>query len=230
MCPWTQFEPATVNFCEEMLCSWIRCPADTWSNLIYIVVGFIGLSWFFKDGEKAKITNVGFIVSAMCVGIGSFLFHMTRTFWGEFLDVGSMFLFSSIFIAANTNRLWPKINRGLIYTLSMLASLGILWKWHPIGINLFIVHVVIFLSLELVWAFRNSSRWATARSCWEFYRPLAFMGIFFFTSLAIWGLDITGVVCNPSLHWISGHAVWHLTNCWCFLWGYKFYLNAERNS
>ena len=38
-CPWSGFTPPNVDWCEEELCAWIVNPADTWSNLAYVVLG-----------------------------------------------------------------------------------------------------------------------------------------------------------------------------------------------
>ena len=38
-CPWSGWTPPNVDWCEEELCGWIVNPADTWSNLAYIVFG-----------------------------------------------------------------------------------------------------------------------------------------------------------------------------------------------
>ena len=39
-CPWDQFEPTTRHFCEAELCQWVTKPAESWSNIGFIIVGF----------------------------------------------------------------------------------------------------------------------------------------------------------------------------------------------
>jgi hypothetical protein len=47
------------------------------------------------------------------------------------------------------------------------------------------------------------------------FRPfLQALGIFL-CSFAIWVTDITGLLCDPDNHLITGHAIWHVLNAVC---------------
>jgi len=39
-CPWDSWAPASVRFCEEQLCAWVTQPANTYSNVFFLVAGF----------------------------------------------------------------------------------------------------------------------------------------------------------------------------------------------
>ena len=54
-CPWSElshFAPPNVKWCEAQVCGWIVEPANTWSNLAYILLGAL-LLW-----RAAGSTNV----------------------------------------------------------------------------------------------------------------------------------------------------------------------------
>ena len=223
-CFWSQFEPATVTFCEPArTCEVFQTLANTYSNAVYILVGIILI--FLAVKEKPRFGLWGFPISAICVGIGSWLFHMTGTFWGEVLDVESMYLFSSLLIAFNAQRLWglSTFGTGVTYAVSVLTSLAVLLTWHPIGVNLFVGHVVLFLSLEIaIWL-----KWRRVFSLVELYKymPLLYLGIFFGAAWGVWWLDILKVWCPSWSHYFNGHTAWHFLNCVCFYWAYRFYQN-----
>ena len=44
----------------------------------------------------------------------------------------------------------------------------------------------------------------------------------FGVSYAIWWLDRLGVICDPTNHLVTGHAVWHLLGAASFLFWYRF--------
>ena len=43
MCPWSDYAPATIAFCERRLCAWIVEPSNAWSNVAYVLVGLLSL-------------------------------------------------------------------------------------------------------------------------------------------------------------------------------------------
>ena len=75
-CPWDALEPAAMHFCERELCGWITQPANTWSNLAYIIVGAWLIRLAFREGHR-PLAAIGLI--EILIGIGSFFFHMSST-------------------------------------------------------------------------------------------------------------------------------------------------------
>ena len=47
--------------------------------------------------------------------------------------------------------------------------------------------------------------------------------IIFLTSYGFWLLDIHRIACDPDNHYVSGHALWHLINSFCFWTLYRHY-------
>src|SRR5690349_14162358 len=96
-CPWSDFMPANLRFCEARLCGWVTEPANTWSNVGFFIVGAIVLSDARRNGRLIA-GSLGLI--AVLTGIGSTAFHGTSTFAGQALDQSAMFLESGFFVTA----------------------------------------------------------------------------------------------------------------------------------
>ncbi len=214
-CPWDGFDPAVLEFCEAMVCGWIRQPANTWSNLAYVIAGIVVLR--HRDEKvPAAVKSIG--VAAILVGIMSFVYHASMTFFGEVLDFGSMFLFSSTLVTLNLLRLrlirsehWLRLHLSLI-----LFSLAMLVFFRTIGKEIFGIQIAAAILME-AYMFKTSKQKIV-------YLPYM-LGIgFFFLSYAAWLLDYHKIVCDPHNHWLQGHAAWHILNSTAFVFAYRFYV------
>ena len=97
-CPWDGHEPAALHWCERELCAWIEQPANTWSNLAYVIVGVV--IWRRAQREhKRPLAAIGAI--EVLIAFGSFYFHASSTYLGEVMDVSAMFLFSGYWLVFN---------------------------------------------------------------------------------------------------------------------------------
>jgi hypothetical protein len=214
-CPWEAFRPAILHFCEAELCAWIKTPANAFSSLAYVAVGAFVL---FKEKRQA-ITAVRILgIVGIMVGITSFLYHSSMTFFAEVMDLGSMFLLSSTALLLNLIRLnWMRLEKwaaayGALISFSVLVII-----FTPVrGIDVFAVQLVVMGLLELKLLLRDGYKKTS-----YFYWLLA-VGAFF-VSYAIWLLDYHRVVCSPDNHFLQGHAFWHIINSSAFLLGYRFY-------
>ena len=101
-CVWDDFEPAAVQFCEREQCAFIEQPANTWSNLTYIVIGVIICRVAPREG-RTSLAALGVI--SIVLGLGSIFFHGSSTHIGEVIDVGAMYLLSSYVLVLNWRRL-----------------------------------------------------------------------------------------------------------------------------
>jgi hypothetical protein len=213
-CPWSDWQPATIKFCENLLCSWITQPANTWSNLAYILVGILTYRLAERQGHS-QLNYIG--VMAVLVGLGSFFFHASSTFAGEVADVGAMFLFANYVLICNWRRWrgvdWERMNRwytGLM-AISMLLLLTLRW----VGILLFALLITVagLIEIRLYWRDRGQVD----------YRPLAKLCGLFAAAFLLWSLDRRGILCDPDNHILQGHAAWHIINSFCFYQLYRFY-------
>jgi hypothetical protein len=221
-CPWSRFEPGTIEFCERRLCAWIVEPSNTWSNLAYIAVG-VYLLWVCRHDRRNALTAVG--VTGVLVGIGSSIFHGTGTFFGEVLDVSAMYLISGLFVTFNVKRLLGWDDRKLIqlYVALSAASIALLIATKYSGIPVFALQLVAAGVMEIK-LFRRHRRERRPDS----YRPMTYLIIAFAVAFTFWRLDISGRLCDPDNHILTGHAAWHISNSLCLLFFYRFHRQFQR--
>jgi len=212
-CPWSGFEPATITFCERIVCGWITQPSNTWSNLAFIIVGIL-LVRMARREEQPKLILVGY--SSIFLGFGSGLFHMTSAFVFEIFDLLGMFLISGLMLCLNLERLLS-LRIQTVYSLFIAmtrASVLAMLLWKPAGIPIFAIQIAAAMTVEMLLHIR--------RDAIQYRYFMAMAGSFAF-AFAIWTADITGYICDPDNHFITGHAVWHVLNSVAIFFIYKFY-------
>lgn len=224
ICPWSEFRPTHVAFCEERLCAWIREPANTWSNLAYLVVG-VGLVAHALRMRRFSLVSVG--VTAVLVAAGSAVFHASATFFGEVLDVFAMMLFALVLLTQNAARLrgWSGTRTNAAFAVGAIASLGLLLGVRDVGIFLFALTVIAAFALEV--RLVRTRGWLPG-----VHVELVRMVGAFAVAWAVWWLDFLRVapVCVPERHVVTGHAVWHVVNASCFVFLYRFLVKVPDRS
>jgi len=219
-CPWSGFEPAAITFCEADACAWITQPANTWSNLAYIVVGAWLIRLALREGHRS-LAAIGAI--EVLIGIGSFFFHMSGTHIGEVVDVGAMYLLSSYVLVENSARYRARLGRPLApstgpaaFVVLVLASIVAIAVFKgEVGVVLFSIQVTLAGHLEV----RMRRRFRDPVD----YRPLVKLLVCFSIAWGFWWLDLLRIHCNPDNHWLQFHAIWHLFNSAVFVFLYRFY-------
>lgn len=208
-CPWSGYEPGTIRFCEERLCSWVVEPSNAFSNIGYVIVGVLVLATLARS--RAPMIVIG--VSSILIGLGSFAFHGTGTRVGELLDVSPMYLLSGLAIVCAARRLRPMSDVTFVTAHAgiVLVSVGLMIGLHNNGIFMFAAQFATAIGLELYLFVTNrrapSYRWQKA------------MIATFLTAFAIWNADKWDVLCDPHNHVVTGHAVWHVltaVSIYCF--------------
>lgn len=214
MCPWDALTPGTVRFCEARLCGWVAEPANTWSSLGYVLVGL----WLLLQARRTQDSRlVAVAVAEIVIGLGSVLFHGTGALIGEFVDQVGMFLLSCLILtyAWGHARGFAPARVTALYAAAVVASSLAIVVYAPLGIPLFGLQLAAGLLWELGHRQRSHHR--------PQYRPLVQGILIFLVAFAIWVTDITGVLCDPDNHWLTGHAVWHLLNALSIERIYRFY-------
>ena len=210
--PWFGWTPATMHFCEALTSGPLAQPANAISSLAFVAVGL----YLFRTVHKKDVFLL-FPISAVLVGITSFLYHASWTFFFQVLDVSSMFMLSCLLLSFNAWRLGllPRRRLPLVYALLVLVSIAlmILIK-RKSGEYIFGVEVAVVAAAEAVLAGRKSG------TRYEFF--IWSLGIFL-AAFGIWLLDVHEIVCAPQNHWLQGHAVWHVLNAFCFYTLHRFY-------
>jgi hypothetical protein len=227
---WTDYAPATCLsthcFCEiPRNGAFVLQPANSWSSFGFVIIG-IWIALTARSGAEPRATAfigypaIWFGLTAIVIGVGSFLLHATLTLWGQFYDNLGMYL-TSAFLIAYAVRRWrgwgemPVI--ALYFTLcailvAFLVMIPETRRW------LFAVVLIGGIILEL--GFARAQR-PCIKARWFGY-GIALQA----TAFAIWILDLNGTWCNgPSL--FQGHAIWHLLNA-CALGCNYLYYRSER--
>lgn len=218
-----------LEYCEALRDAWIRQPANSWSNLAFIAVGWAialgrpGSGPFFRG----PFYPVSFAMLAVFLGVGSFAFHASTTVFGWYLDAGSMFLFSSYMLAYALVRLWKLGTTAFagFFVLGLAVSVyfngaGLMFPGRIDGGSMIFGLLLVLASIVETYLirFRRTAidgRWA-----------LAFMATFAL-SIFIWSKSRTGGPwCDPG-SLLQGHAVWHILDAACVWFIYRFYRSEK---
>lgn len=207
-CPWysiTESQGApNIKWCEETLCQWISEPANTWSNLGYLIAAVVITYLSFKNKQNFKLKLFGPIVFFM--GAMSFFFHMSNFYSSQILDFVGMFLFIGWILGLNLIRLNKMSDSKLIpfnllfgAFLTGLVHLMYLWELKFQGIVL-LAGVLIIITEILAYKKRPTElKW--------FIVSIILLIVAFGFSLA----DASRFWCSPEEHGLfsQGHALWH---------------------
>lgn len=213
--PWRRFAPATVKYRERNLDAWVRQPANAWSNLAYVIVGM----WLWTQPSARQSSILALIpITAILVGIGSFLYHASFSLVFQVVDLGAMYLFSCLFIAFNLWRLFSlsaPVFYGLYLGLFIISLVAFLRLRGRSGFLIFIVHVLIVVVLEALngWLGQGTAD----------YAPFIWMLATLAVAWGIWILDYKGLLFDPDNHLVQGHALWHVISSFCFILAYRYY-------
>lgn len=214
-CPWSGWAPPDIQHCEENLCGWIAAPADTWSNLAYVVAGL--LLWRSLRAERGAVR--WFPAVAAVIGLTSFAFHASFTAAFQFLDYVGMFLFVGAIGAVNLERAgWLAPERGAaalwaIALASVGAFAGVRWAGLPVQ-PIILVEAAALLALEL--------RLGLASRGADFRPLLATLGLLG-AGAGFWIADYSRSWCDPADHVFQAHAAWHLVTAAALVTAFAFY-------
>lgn len=218
---WDDWAPATCLpdhcFCERVHDGLMRQPSNAWSSLGFCVAALVIASEQLRRPAKAltHAEAICFAVAVFLVGVTSFFYHASLSFFGQWLDVQSMYLLAMLAVAVNVDALRPgKPRRFWATYLGSNVVLGVLLLLVP-AVRRYAFGLALggILVLEVVLRRQKLRDW-----------PLAMLGGSAgvqAVAFGIWGLDLSHTVCDPDFA-LQGHAVWHLLGAvasW-LLWRY----------
>ena len=218
-CPWHSLPFTAADFCEESVCGWVRQPGNTVSNLGFILVGWLIFRHTRRQGHQ-NLVPLAYI--AVATGLTSAFFHASETRIGAILDFSGIYLGSAYMFAMNTRRLtkWGKWPIVAVYAAFFGVSFALLIADPTLSrkfyaLQSFACCVVLEAVLFFTQKVRPDYRWFGA-----------FWGSFLL-GYGAWLLDVKHLVCDPSNHWISGHAIWHWLDALALYCVYRFYTQME---
>lgn len=219
-CPWDFLARAPYDFCERQLCAWVKEPANTWSNIAFVIVG---IALWRAAGQKHQVHLRWAGLVAVIAGIGSTFFHMSGSHIGGGADYFGMFLSTGLLTAYNVRR-WLNCSFRSMYlligltTLSLMISIVLFPNSHR---YLFIFGAPCCL-IELWLFFRDRHRIE--------YRHYLFMWGAMLIAGMFWWLDISRILCSPDNHVLSAHGLWHIFTALSFIPLYYYYCQFEELS
>ena len=105
MCPWydaaEMFGAPNVKWCETTLCSWISEPANTWSNLLYMVFAVIIIAQNGKD-SRYELRWMG--PAMFLMGLFSLVYHASNNYLTQLFDFIGMYLLVFWMLVINLRR------------------------------------------------------------------------------------------------------------------------------
>ncbi len=197
-CYWSAWAPQKYLYCETQMCGWLQQPANTWSNIGYLVASLLIL----RSRQKG-LENSFFFWTTFSLFLGSTVFHMSGTHVGKLLDVGAMLVLSMGICSLAVQRYfhWARKKTLIFFGTGLLLSLVFLAIFDIANIP-FSLQIVVgaLLEFQMIREKRGklSGKILSLAILIEF-----FAGIFLL-------LDLTRSWCDPENHLINGHAVWHL--------------------
>ena len=215
-CPWDGLVRAPAEFCEESLCGWIRQPGNTWSNIGFLLAGAVILYRSRRVGAE-HLRGLGYV--ALATGLGSAFFHASETLIGRFADWAGMYLGASYMLAVNVRRLsgWSRNIIRLFFWGNFLVGMALMVPEalrHP-TVYYMAETTLCCVGLEAILFFKYRK---TTQYTW-----LLLYWAVFLAAYLLWNLDIRRTLCDPSHHWISGHAAWHLLDALAMYLIFEYY-------
>ena len=194
------------------MCTWVRQPANTWSNLGFVAVGLVLV---FQGLRKRSDSD---LLSGLCIlfmGSCSLLAHASNIDLFGFLDVASILVYLAFLVAALLQRAqrsgasfflshrlftvrffferWLSLSLFLVTFYFLLPRSG-MFLLGGIGVPLLIT--------ELIFVWKNKPNLTLN----HLFSGIAFMAAGMISLL----LDATKTVCEPTNHVFQLHALWHL--------------------
>lgn len=218
-----------------------RTRANTWSNLVYICLGFYMIALACYDQKKAWTLSRGYLaatpvlsflfgLSAIYLGLGSSFFHASLTRYGQQLDVGGMYAtllcLSAMAIGSWLPRLeFPIIRKEFpswpIWSLAILfgSAYFTYYKWDYSFTEISGYFSGILILFALVSAFTPGKYLQTA---W-FVLGLVSIAL----GSQIRDLDIADRFSSPDSIF-QGHAIWHFVSCLMYVFLIMYFRSEER--
>lgn len=130
------------TYCETPvgLFSFPAEPWNTWSNLVIVAYGITALYLLWKQGHRAY--DLYFLALLIVLnGIGSLLWHGTRTGWALTFDVapGLLFLFTLVVLWSRRLFDWKRAGLILLAFLVLVQVGGVLSSYSDLGFQTFFV-------------------------------------------------------------------------------------------
>jgi hypothetical protein len=208
-CPWHEsanlLGAPNIKWCEAPVCGWISEPANTWSNLAFLLFALV----IYQQCRNSPHAELRWMGPAMFfMGLCSGLYHASNNYLSQMADFIGMYLLIFWFLAINLRRSgWITLARqhqAFIALVLFGVALVHLMYLAQLRFQL-IIAVASVAVLATEFSARRHSAIERVSLRW-FWASLALLVLAQSASLA----DLTRLLCDPDNHFIQGHALWHL--------------------
>lgn len=183
-------------------------PANSWSNISFLLVAFL----IFRNFDIRKLETKMASISFIGLGLGSFFFHSTLSYVGQLFDVVGMYVLVSFFIYYLLN-FWSSKNsqRRILEWVTLNIFMGVGIYYFP-SIRRFLFAFLILFLLFLTQ--KNISKNDPKK---DFYLSIVLL----VSGILCWTLDRNKVFCIPDA-WINLHCFWHFFVSFSGYYYFKF--------
>lgn len=226
-CPWADWTRPNVKWCEEYVCSYVVTPANTWSNLAYFVSAY-GMHKYI-NGDSKRVVWL-FVPATIVTGATSFAFHASVSRFLQLFDFFGMFTFCVLGVVLNLRRdhMIGQNSVWLTYVIGVLLC-GLAIPIFELGLSLpiqatVLVLIIIQLSQEARLRLVRYRKHPQLKPPYRRFRyGMTCLGMAFLCSVA----DITRFWCEPTNHFIQGHALWHCLSALSLYFVFLFYCEMD---
>ena len=217
------------SFCEAARDALVKQPANTFSNLGFVIAGLAIAVHVSRRGSGTMSARLGTAYAALVVllGPGSAAMHASQSVLGGHLDVYSMYLLACFVLAYAASRLFALSPNGFGVLYIVLLGLCTIAEFTPadvpvfmtVGNTVFAAFLLAGLVLEVVLRVRGVSRldlrWGVASV------------VTLLVAFAIWSLGKDGgPLCHPQ-SLLQPHAVWHLLDALAAWLLFRYYASSR---
>ena len=198
-----KFGAPNVDWCEESLCHWISEPANTYSNILFLILAFYILSQALRAKQKELIW---FAPAMFVIGMCSSLYHLSNNYLFQFFDFVGIYLFTLWALTLNLRRLKLISSQHQIITMVTLVVIFSSLV-HIMYLNNFYYQILIVLIALMI---ITTEFMCYIKNKGSSYRYLLIGFLIIFIAQVFSQLDRYRVLCDSKNHFFQGHAIWHL--------------------
>ncbi len=197
ICPWSYFKSASFPVCEVGICSWIREPANTFSNISFFIVSGFLIRRFLNDKNRVDF-GVGFC--SLLIAFSSSLAHASATEFFGFFDFAAIFSILSLVLAYNISDHFKKIQFSIlkIFLAAFGLSVAFIFFFYEFSVSL----LLLIGAGLLVWEIRNIGENVNTKNLYRIG------GLFLIGGVSLI-FDSTKTYCNAENHFFQLHMIWH---------------------
>lgn len=220
-----------------------RTRMNTWSNIVYILLGFYAVALSVYDWKRKLPLHRGYLTFAplqtflfgltgIYLGLGSGFFHASLTYYGQQCDVGAMYATLITLVSFALGSWLPKIRipkTQKILSAWPLLSLGIIlgsvyftyykWEYSFTEISGYLSGILfLFAGVSAITPGKHLQfRWFLAGV------------IALVLGSRVRDLDIADQFTGPDSIF-QGHAIWHVLTCLMYVCLFFYFRSEERES